>query len=115
MTHTLTPDLSSWVSDTAPADDDSSFKFELLYQSKRSRARIGKIRTPHGIIDTPNFVGVGTNGTLKALDNAIVEEIGLQLMFCKFEFGFFAAKATRKIPKRSFQESALYRKNPMRR
>lgn len=58
------------------------FKFERLHQSKRSRARVGKITTPHGIIDTPNFVGVGTNGTLKALDNALVEQIGLQLMFC---------------------------------
>ncbi len=38
--------------------------------------------TPHGIIDTPNFVGVGTNGTLKALDNATVQKLGLQLMFC---------------------------------
>lgn len=58
------------------------FKFDVLYTSKKSRARVGQITTPHGIIDTPNFVGVGTNGTLKALDNAAVQEIGLQLMFC---------------------------------
>ena len=59
-----------------------TFKFECLYTSKKSRARVGKITTPHGVIDTPNFVGVGTNGTMKALDNAMVHEIGLQLMFC---------------------------------
>lgn len=58
------------------------FKFEILHQSKKSAARMGKIHTPHGIIETPNFVAVGTNGTIKALDNAIVSEIGLQLMFC---------------------------------
>lgn len=58
------------------------FKFEILHKSKKSRARVGKIHTPHGIIDTPNFVGVGTNGTLKALDNNMVTTIGLQLMFC---------------------------------
>ncbi len=58
------------------------FKFEILHSSAKSRARVGKITTPHGVIDTPNFVGVGTNGTLKALDNAAVQEIGLQLMFC---------------------------------
>jgi queuine tRNA-ribosyltransferase len=58
------------------------FKFEILHASTRSRARVGKITTPHGIIDTPNFVGVGTSGTLKALDNKTVQEIGLQLMFC---------------------------------
>jgi len=58
------------------------FKFEVLHQSKKSAARVGKIHTPHGVIDTPNFVAVGTNGTIKALDSATVSEIGLQLMFC---------------------------------
>ncbi|MCE5295117.1 MAG: tRNA-guanosine(34) transglycosylase [Chlamydiales bacterium] len=58
------------------------FRFEILHTSKKSRARVGRIYTPHGIIDTPNFVAVGTNGTLKALDNVSVSEIGLQLMFC---------------------------------
>ncbi len=58
------------------------FKFEILHRSKKSRARVGRIHTPHGVIDTPNFVAVGTNGTLKALDNHMVDSIGLQLMFC---------------------------------
>ncbi len=58
------------------------FSFEILHTSKKSNARVGKIHTPHGTIDTPNFVAVGTNGTLKALDNETVKEIGLQLMFC---------------------------------
>ena len=58
------------------------FRFEVLYQSKKSRARVGRIHTPHGVIDTPNFVAVGTNGTLKSLDNRMVDSIGLQLMFC---------------------------------
>ncbi|WP_068467978.1 tRNA guanosine(34) transglycosylase Tgt [Candidatus Protochlamydia phocaeensis] len=60
----------------------NSFRFELLHRSKKSRARVGRIHTPHGIIDTPNFVAVGTNGTVKALDNSILHDIGLQLMFC---------------------------------
>lgn len=59
-----------------------SFHFELIHRSKKSRARVGRIHTPHGVIDTPNFVAVGTNGTVKALDNAVLHEIGLQLMFC---------------------------------
>lgn len=58
------------------------FSFERIYASKKSRARVGRIHTTHGIIDTPNFVAVGTNGTLKALDSAMVSSIGLQLMFC---------------------------------
>jgi queuine tRNA-ribosyltransferase len=58
------------------------FRFELIHRSKKSQARVGRIHTPHGIIDTPNFVAVGTNGTLKALDNSYHDAIGLQLMFC---------------------------------
>lgn len=58
------------------------FYYELIHQSSKSQARVGRIHTPHGIIDTPNFVAVGTNGTLKALDSKLAEEIGLQLMFC---------------------------------
>ncbi|HEX2978330.1 MAG TPA: tRNA guanosine(34) transglycosylase Tgt [Candidatus Babeliales bacterium] len=58
------------------------FRFELIHQSKKSRARVGRIHTPHGAIDTPNFVAVGTNATLKALDSKTVDDIGLQLMFC---------------------------------
>ena len=58
------------------------FRFELIHTSSRSRARVGRIYTPHGIIDTPNFVAVGTNGTIKGLDNTLVGDIGLQLMFC---------------------------------
>ena len=59
-----------------------TFRFEILYQSKRSQARVGRIHTPHGVIDTPNFVAVGTNGTLKALDSRQVDALGQQLMFC---------------------------------
>ena len=57
-------------------------KFEIIHESKKSKARVGKIHTPHGIINTPNFVAVGTNGTLKGIDNVDVTKIGLELMFC---------------------------------
>lgn len=59
-----------------------TFHFEILHKSKKSKARVGRIHTPHGIIDTPGFVAVGTNGTLKSLDNVMIESIGLQLIFC---------------------------------
>ncbi len=58
------------------------FKFELIHQSRKSRARVGKIHTPHGIIETPNFVAVGTNATLKAVDSCLIDDLDLQLMFC---------------------------------
>ncbi len=56
--------------------------FELIYQSKKSAARVGRIHTPHGIIETPNFVPVGTHGTIKALDSSVVNNLNVQLMFC---------------------------------
>jgi len=58
------------------------FRFECLHKSKRSNARVGRIHTAHGIIDTPGFVPVGTHGTIKAVDSSMVDDIGVQLMFC---------------------------------
>ena len=40
----------------------------MLHQSSRSRARVGRIHTPHGVMDTPGFVPVGTNGAIKFVD-----------------------------------------------
>ncbi|KAJ1632078.1 tRNA-guanine(15) transglycosylase-like protein, partial [Pavlovales sp. CCMP2436] len=46
------------------------------------RARVGRIVTPHGVIDTPCFVPVGTNGALKGVSSEQAREAGVQLMFC---------------------------------
>ena len=37
-------------------------------RSSKSAAKVGRIHTPHGVIDTPGFVAVGTNAALKAVD-----------------------------------------------
>jgi len=59
------PDASTFE----PWAPRSHFRFEVLHESKKpgSRARVGRIHTPHGVIDTPCFVPVGTNGALKAV------------------------------------------------
>ncbi len=57
------------------------FRFELIYQSRRSRARVGRIHTPHGVIETPNFVPVGTNACVKSLTGPEVDNLDVQLMF----------------------------------
>ena len=36
------------------------FRFELIHQSKLSLARVGRIHTPHGVIDTPGYVAVAS-------------------------------------------------------
>ncbi len=58
------------------------FYFELIHQSTKSNARVGKIHTPHGIIETPGFVPVATNACPKALDSVLMDQLEVQLMFC---------------------------------
>lgn len=58
-----------------------TFFFEIVHRSKKSRARVGRIHTPHGIIDTPAFVPVGTNAALKSLTPAQLSALDVQLMF----------------------------------
>ncbi|MDP2905525.1 MAG: tRNA guanosine(34) transglycosylase Tgt, partial [Candidatus Omnitrophota bacterium] len=41
--------------------------FTLIHQDKNSKARSGKLVTAHGSIDTPVFMPVGTQGTVKAV------------------------------------------------
>lgn len=58
------------------------FFFEIIHQSKRSNARTGRIHTPHGIIETPNFVPVATHATLKTIDSVLADPLQIQLLFC---------------------------------
>lgn len=90
----------------------NEFKFELIHKSKISNARVGRIHTPHGIIDTPNFVAVGTNGTLKALDNKLVDEIGLQLMFCN-TYHMMLQPGTEVVKNAGGLHKFIGRKNPI--
>ena len=42
-------------------------KFVIEYTDNKSSARCGKIYTDHGIIETPVFMPVGTNGAVKSI------------------------------------------------
>ena len=44
-------------------------RFKILKKDKNSWARIGIIKTPHGIIETPAYAIVGTHGQVKCLSN----------------------------------------------
>lgn len=57
------------------------FKFEIIKKDKKSKARVGKITTAHGIINTPAFVAVGTQGTVKGLSPKDLQETGTQILF----------------------------------
>jgi queuine tRNA-ribosyltransferase len=45
-----------------------------------TRARLGRLSVPHGIIDTPQFMPVGTNATVKALDPDDLDEVGASII-----------------------------------
>ena len=47
-----------------------------------TRARLGHLHTPHGDIQTPVFMPVGTNATVKALDPDDLVEVGAQIILC---------------------------------
>ncbi len=58
----------------------SSLKFELLKESGRSKARRGRVSTCHSVIETPVFMPVGTQATVKALLPEQVKEMGAQII-----------------------------------
>jgi len=56
----------------------NNFNFQLISQDKN--ARLGKLTTAHGIVDTPIFMPVGTAATVKAMHLKDVEEAGAQII-----------------------------------
>jgi queuine tRNA-ribosyltransferase len=54
--------------------------FKVLSQDNSCKARVSEIQTAHGIIQTPIFMPVGTQATVKAIEQRELEEIGAQIM-----------------------------------
>jgi queuine tRNA-ribosyltransferase len=54
--------------------------FELLHTDPQSKARLGRLTTPRGVIQTPVFMPVGTQGSVKALDPRELREMGTQIL-----------------------------------
>lgn len=57
-----------------------TMKFRLLKNDKKSAARRGTLATPHGKIETPVFMPVGTHAAMKAMTPQQVEECGAQII-----------------------------------
>lgn len=57
-----------------------SFSFELNGKDSSSGARLGEIHTPHGSFETPAFMPVGTQGTVKGLTPDLVLETGAEII-----------------------------------
>lgn len=54
--------------------------FELLKVDSSSKARLGRLTTGHGVVDTPVFMSVGTQGSVKAIDPRELREMGTQII-----------------------------------
>jgi len=55
-------------------------KYELLHVCKQTGARRGRVHTPHGVIETPVFMPVGTQATVKTLSPQELKETGSQII-----------------------------------
>jgi len=58
----------------------SVFRFEILATDPNSRARRGRLHTPHGTVETPVFMPVGTLGTVKGITQEMLEELGAEII-----------------------------------
>ena len=56
------------------------FSYELLNEDKKTGARAGLLHTPHGDIETPIFMPVGTNSAVKMMTNDHLKDTGAQII-----------------------------------
>ncbi len=57
-----------------------AISFKLKQQSTESAARLGEISTPHGVIETPVFMPVGTKATVKAMTPEELKGLGAEII-----------------------------------
>ena len=55
-------------------------EFQVIKQHSHSAARLGRLLTPHGVIETPAFMPVGTQGTVKALSPEDIIQCGSDII-----------------------------------
>lgn len=56
------------------------FEYDIKHRSQKTAARIGVLKTPHGEIETPVYMPVGTLATVKALTPEQIKETGAQIL-----------------------------------
>ena len=63
---------------SAPALTAEGFAFEV--EARDGAARAGRLTTPHGVVETPCFMPVGTKATVKAVEPRELRELGAQIV-----------------------------------
>ena len=59
---------------------EKPFEFELLHVCKQTGARRGRLHTPHGVIETPIFMPVGTQASVKTMSPDELKDCGAQII-----------------------------------
>ena len=67
------------MSSSAENPEATGFKFEVL-ATDPTGARLGRLTTPHGVVDTPAFMPVGTAATVKGQTQQDLEDLGVQIL-----------------------------------
>lgn len=57
-------------------------KFELLTKDPKTRARRGRLYTAHGIVETPVFMPVGTQATVKSMTPGQLRDLQVEILLC---------------------------------
>ncbi|GAB7386522.1 tRNA guanosine(34) transglycosylase Tgt [Bacillaceae bacterium] len=57
-----------------------AIRYELIKTCRQSGARLGRLHTPHGVIETPVFMPVGTLATVKTMSPEELKEIGARII-----------------------------------
>ena len=60
--------------------DQSLFTYDIIAEDPKTHARAGVLHTPHGDIETPIFMPVGTRATVKGVPWEAVKELGAQIV-----------------------------------
>lgn len=60
--------------------DYPNFKFTITHRDPSSKARVGLLETPHGIIETPNFIFCGTKAALKGVTTEQAKAAGVDII-----------------------------------
>jgi len=60
--------------------EDTKFSYETIHTCKQSGARTGLFKTPHGVIETPVFMPVGTQATVKGLFPENLKDLKAQII-----------------------------------
>ena len=58
----------------------SEFSYQVLAKCSQTQARVGIFSTPHGIVETPRFMPVGTLANVKTLTPMQLEATGAQMV-----------------------------------